>query len=174
MFFLHSPYNLHLLLVKNLIIVRHAIFLSTFFLLNRLFDFNVLWRFRLMRFGFCLIDCCLRDYFASTMFWFGWFYHHGGPSAPIMVFAAISQVTNNLVRGITFVNSGPVMVAARLIFFADFDDWGSFIPIMIMAAWTINADYFLPTTSFTMQLKVLSVLKSKKVGTRWSETWSRT
>jgi len=171
MFFLHSPYNLHLLLVKNFIIVRHAIFLSTLFLLNRLFNFNFicrfgLWRFSLWRFGLCLIDCCIRDYFASTMFWFGWFYHHGGSSAPIMVFAAISQVTNNLVRGITLVNPGPVMVVARLIFFTDFNDWGSFIPIMIMAAWTINADYFLPTTSFTMQLKVLSVLKSKKVGTR--------
>lgn len=80
-----------------------------------------------------------------------------------MIIAARSFSAHNSVGRIEPVNTAPVMYGTVFIFVANFFYRGLIIPIVIMAAWTIYADYFLPATTLTMQLKVVSIFESEKV-----------
>ena len=142
------------------VLVHHALFLSTRLLYCRLLNCLLVWSFDRLLVGNC-------DYFVCTFLsgWtgFGGFDTHWTPVAPLMIIAARSFSAHNSVGRIEPVNTAPVMYGTVFIFVADFFYRGLIIPIVIMAAWTIYADYFLPATTLTMQLKVVSIFESEKV-----------
>ena len=126
MVFLQSSHGLHLLLVMTFVLVHHTLALIMLVYYNWLLHRFHSWReFRKSR---CFIDANADS--AS----------HRRPSTPVVVAATRSSLTDHFEWAFFFVNAAPVMVWTHLVSGTYFFNRCPFVPIMVIAPWSILAD----------------------------------
>ena len=122
MVFLQGAHGLHLLLVVTFVLVHHALAL-----IMLIYDY---WLGHLSyNRGFLNLNVN-RPFSAS----------HRGTSTPVVVVATRSPLTNNFVWAFFFVDAAPVMIRTHFVSGTNFFNRCPFVPVMVVAPWTIFAD----------------------------------